>query len=147
QDVFAGLAGHRQFDANLAHEGSTLSGSGLLVSGGYFSTLTVRPALGRLIDARDEPGLDESAVVVLSHAYWRDHFAADESVVGRALTVNGQPLTIIGVVEEAFRGTTFWSRPQVFVPLTMRWQMEPTQSRDSAEDRRDYWLYLFARLA
>src|SRR5690554_6895388 len=97
QTVFAGLAAHRQFDANFAYEGRTLAGTGLLVSGGYFSTLNLTPALGRLIDARDEPGIDESSVVVLSHAYWREHFGADEGVVGRTLTVNGRPLTIVGV--------------------------------------------------
>jgi len=146
QTVFAGLAAHRQFDANFAYEGRTLAGTGLLVSGGYFSTLNLTPALGRLIDARDEPGIDESSVVVLSHAYWREHFGADEGVVGRTLTVNGRPLTIVGVAPEGFAGTTFWSRSQVFVPLTLRWQMEPTAPREAAQDRRNHWLYLFARL-
>src|SRR5690606_12762195 len=146
QTVFAGVAARRQCDANFAYEGRTLAGTGLLVSGGYFSTLNLTPALGRLIDARDEPGIDESSVVVLSHAYWREHFGADEGVVGRTLTVNGRPLTIVGVAPEGFAGTTFWSRSQVFVPLTLRWQMEPTAPREAAQDRRNHWLYLFARL-
>ena len=147
QTVFSGLAAHRQFDANLAYEGRTLAGRGLLVSGGYFSTLNLTPALGRLIDERDEPSIDSSRVVVLSYAYWRDHFGADEDVVGRTLIVNGQPLTIIGVAPEGFAGTTFWFRPHVFVPLTLRWLMEPTAPREAVHDRRSYWLYLFARLA
>ncbi|HEX6993263.1 MAG TPA: ABC transporter permease [Gammaproteobacteria bacterium] len=147
QDVFAGLAAHRHFDANLAYDGSTFSGMGLLVSGGYFSTLGLAPAVGRLIDARDEPGLGESRVVVLSHAFWRDQFGADAGVVGRTLTVNGQPLTIVGVAPEGFAGTTFWARPQVFVPLTLRWLLQPGAPREAAENRSDYWLYLFARLA
>lgn len=146
QRVFSGIAAHHDFDANLAHDGDTLAGRGLLVSGGYFGTLKLRPLLGRLIGPEDEPRLGESAVAVLSHDYWRNQFGADEGVIGRTLTVNGQPLTIIGVAPKGFAGTTFGLRPQVFVPLTLRWLMRPTARRDT-EDRRTYWLYVFARLA
>jgi putative ABC transport system permease protein len=146
QGVFSGIAAHRDFDANLAHDGATLAGRGLLVSGGYFRTLNLRPALGRLIGPEDEPRVGESAVAVLSHDFWREQFGADEGVVGRTLTVNGQPLTIIGVGAEGFAGTTMGLRPEVFVPLTLRWLVQPT-ARQEVEDRRTYWLYVFARLA
>ena len=59
--------------------------------------------------------------------------------------MNGQSLTIVGVAPEGFSGTIPGFRPQVFVPLTLRWLMEPTRPRDEA-DRRAYWVYLFARL-
>ena len=52
QAVFTGMAAHRIFGANLAHKGQTLSGSGMLVSGSYFPTLGLQPALGRLLAAR-----------------------------------------------------------------------------------------------
>ena len=145
QSVFEGIAAHRDFNANLAHEGQASIGRGILVSGSYFRVLGLQPAVGRLIEPEDEPRVDESAVVVLSHAYWLSQFGADPTVVGRGLTVNGQRLTVIGVAEEGFTGTILGFRPQVFVPITLRWLMEPTRPRDE-NDRVAYWVYLFARL-
>jgi putative ABC transport system permease protein len=145
QTVFSGIAAHRDFSANLSYRGETLAGSGMLVSGSYFAVLNVRPALGRLLDPSDEPRVGESAVVVLSHTYWINQFGADPDVLGRSLTVNGQPMTIVGVAPPGFSGTTVGLRPHVFVPLTMAWVLQPTFGRND-ENRNAYWLYLFARL-
>src|SRR5690606_39950080 len=93
----------------------------------------------------DEPRVGESHVVVLSYDYWHNNFGGDRSVLGNLLAVNGQPMTIIGVAPEGFTGTTIGQRPQVFVPLTMRWLMEPYVPADS-DNRLSYWAYLFARL-
>jgi predicted permease len=147
QTVLSGIGAHSDFDANLAYDGNTLSALGLLVSGGYFSTLNLAPAQGRLIGPQDDARIGESAVVVLSHDYWSSQFGADENVVGRTLTVNGQALTIIGVAPEGFAGTTIGVRPKVFVPVTLRALMEPNAPAGSMDDRRVYWLYLFGRLA
>ena len=147
QTVFTGLAAHRDFDANLSADGQTLASTGLLVSGSYFAVLNLRAALGRLINTQDELQIGKSAVVVLSYDYWRTQLGADAAAIGRRLTVNGQPLTIIGVAPEGFGGTSVGLQPQIFVPLTMRWQMEPAVPRAHAEDRQAYFLYLFARLA
>jgi predicted permease len=145
QTVFSGIAAHRDFSANLSYRGETLAASGMLVSGNYFRVLNVRPALGRLLDPSDEPRVGESAVVVLNHAYWVNHFGADPGVLGRSLTVNGQRMTIVGVAPPGFNGTTVGVRPHVFVPLTMAWALQPTFRRND-ENRNAYWLYLFARL-
>jgi predicted permease len=145
QTAFTALAAHRQFDADFVYDGQRLAGSGLLVSGSYFSVLSLRPAIGRLLDAQDDGEIGESAVAVLSHEYWRSAFASDPAVIGSTLAVNGRTLTIVGVAPEGFTGTTAGNRPQVFVPITMRWAMEPTRARDD-ENRRSYWVYLFARL-
>lgn len=145
QTAFTDIAAHRDFTASLAHGARARSGDGMLVSDGYFSVLGLNPALGRLIGPQDEPKIGEAAVAVLSYDYWRSDFGADSSVIGRALTVNGRDLTIIGVAPRGFTGTAFGVRPQVFVPLTLRWLMEPQRHQD-AENRRSYWLYLFARL-
>lgn len=146
QSVFSGIAAHREFEANLSLDTSTVAGTGVLVSGSYFGVLGLRPAAGRLIAPQDEPTLGESHVVVLSHDYWQRDFGGDPGVVGRQLTVNGQTLTIVGIAPKGFDGTTLGLRPQVFLPLTLRWLVEPWRSND-AENRRSYWLYVFARLA
>jgi predicted permease len=145
QSAFTGIAAHRDFNATVASEGSARSANGMLVSGSYFGVLGLAPAAGRLIDARDEPRVDEGAVAVLSYDYWQSAFGGDSAAIGHVLTVNGQPLTVVGVAPQNFTGTILGFRPQVFVPLTMRWLMEPTRARDE-ENRRSYWVYLFARL-
>jgi predicted permease len=146
QTVFTGIAAHRGFGASIAAPGTeAVAGEGTSVNGSYFHVLQLAPALGRLIGPQDQPRVGEGHVVVLSYEYWQNNFGGDRGVLGDILTVNGQPLTVIGVAPEGFTGTTLGQRPQVFVPLTMRWLMEPYFPA-SSEDRLSYWVYLFARL-
>ena len=105
QTVFSSIAAHRDFDASLSDGGRAEIGRGIMVSGSYFSVLDLPPTIGRLIGRDDEQRIGESAVVVLSHDYWRSHFGGDPSAVDRRLTVNGQSLTIVGVAPEGFSGT------------------------------------------
>lgn len=148
QTSFEGIAGHVKFEANLASKGVTKSGLGMMVSGSYFNVLGLRPTVGRLLGPEDDvPG--DSSAVVLSHAFWRSQFAESPDVLGKALTVNGQALTIVGVAPEGFTGTTFIVRPEVFVPVTLRERMQPSSDGGRVgvfENRQRHWLYLFARL-
>ncbi|HEY8520888.1 MAG TPA: ABC transporter permease [Gammaproteobacteria bacterium] len=66
--------------------------------------------------------------------------------MGDTLIANGQPLTIVGVAPAGFSGTTVGVRPDVFVPLTLRWLLDPTMPREQTENRLSCWLYLFGRL-
>src|SRR5262245_24998404 len=142
QTAFTGIAAYRNFNGNIGFRQQTLSGFGVLVSGRYFPVLGLQPALGRLIGPEDEPGLGESAVVVISYEYWQSRFGGDPNIVNQTLMVNGESLTIIGVGPAGFTGTTIAQRPQIFVPLTMAWQVRPTAARNQ-EDRRAYWLSMF----
>ena len=144
QTVFTDIAAHVLFGANLAFEGQTVSGEGMLVSGSYFPVLGVQPALGRLITPQDDQKVGESAVVVLSHAYWTRRFGQRGDVINQAMTVNGQRLTIVGVAPPRFEGTTLGATPDVFVPITLRGTMQP--GFNGFANRRSYWAYLFARL-
>jgi predicted permease len=144
QTVFTGIAAHRLFGANLSFQGQTLNAEGVMVSGNYFQVLQVQPALGRLFDGNDDRLVGEAPVVVLSHAYWTRRFAADPNVLNQQLIVNGQSLTIVGVAPKNFDGTTHGSRPEVFVPITLRGSMQPGYR--SWDNRQNYSLYLFARL-
>jgi predicted permease len=144
QTVFTGLAAHRLIGVNLAARGQTLNGEGVLVSGGYFPVLGIRPALGRLLDGGDDRAIGQSPVVVLSYAYWETRFGRDPGVLNESITVNGQSMTVVGVGPRGFAGTTIGARPHVFVPITMRESLEPRQK--TFENRRAYWAYLFGRL-
>ncbi len=142
--VFSGIAAHRLFGANMAFEGQTVSGTGMLVSGSYFPTLGVRPTLGRLLDAGDDRDVGGALVAVLGHDTWQTRFGGSRDALNQSLVVNGQTLTIVGVAARGFQGTTLGSRPQVYVPITLRGLMAP--GFDGFENRRSYWAYLFARL-
>jgi predicted permease len=144
QTVLTGLAAHRGFGANLAYDGQTLNAEGALVSGSYFPTLGLNPAVGRLLTPDDDRTIGAHFVAVLSHSYWETQLGADPRVVGRNIVVNGHPMTIVGVAPRGFEGTTLGSRPRVFVPLTMRGQMNPGWTQ--FDNRRSYWAYLFGRL-
>jgi predicted permease len=143
--TFAGIAAHRIFGANLAHARQTISGEGSLVSGSYFPVLGLQPALGRLLGPGDDQRIGGDFVAVLGHDYWENQLGADPGVLNTVLTVNGQPMTIVGVAPEGFRGTTMGADPDVFVPITMRGLMQP--GLQGFDNRRAYWIYLFARLA
>lgn len=135
------IAAHRDFDANVASHGRPARAHGLLVSGKYFEALRLTPAAGRLVSASDDQA-GTNPVAVLSYPYWIAHFAADPTVIGRQLTINGEPFTIVGVGPAGFVGTTIMDAADLFVPLAMTERV-----RAWPVSRRDHWLYLFARLA
>lgn len=145
QTVFTGVAAHRDIGVNLAYRGQTTTSQALLVSGTYFPVLHLQPALGRLLGPYDDDVGGGSEVVVLSHAYWQSRFGGRADILDEPLVVNGQPMTIVGVAPEGFNGTTVGLRPDVFLPITMRWRLAP-DARSPPENRRAYWVYLFARL-
>jgi predicted permease len=106
--------------------------------------LGVQPALGRLFGPGDDERLGEHPIAVLSYRYWENQLGADRSVLNQTILINGQPLTIVGVAARGFDGTTLGAQPDVFVPLTMRTQMNPWFN--AFDNRRNYWIYAFARL-
>ena len=134
------IAAHRDFEANLSYDGQSEGGRGLIVSGGYFRALRVGPALGRVL-APDDDGPADRPVAVLSFRYWNTRFGSDAGVIGRTLLVNGRPVTVVGVAQEGFQGTTLADSPQVFVPLSAQQELQVW-----ADDRRTHWLYIFGRM-
>ena len=146
QTSFTGIAAHRLFGANLSYDGNTRSGQGMYVSGSYFPVLGVLPALGRLLTANDDENFGAHSVAVLSFRYWENELGSDPSLLNRSIVINGRPMTIIGVAARGFRGTTLGSNVDVFVPLTMRSILNPGSGLERFQDRRNYWIYLFARL-
>ena len=142
---FSGLAGHRAFGANLATGDRTLNGTGMLVSGSYFPVLGVQPQLGRLLTPDDDTDPGAHPVAVLSHGFWERELGSDPSVLNRTITVNGRPLTIVGVAPAAFTGTTLGTRPDLFVPISMRAALESFFRESDFTNRRNYWVYVFGR--
>jgi predicted permease len=144
EGVFAGIAAHRSFGANLSTGDQTLNGEGMMVSGSYFPVLGLRPTLGRLLGPDDDRVVGGHPVVVLGHRFWETRLGSDPNVLNRTVVVNGNTFTVVGVAPRGFEGTTLGSRPDVYVPLTMRAQVNPGYA--AFENRRNYSFYLFARL-
>ena len=142
---FSGVAGHVAFSPNVAFRGSTVNTTAELVSGSYFPVLGVKPALGRLFGVEDDKTIGAHPIVVLSYEYWKGQLGGDPSVIGQIITVNGRQLTIVGVSAPGFEGTTLGMKPDLFVPLSMR-AVVGLSALQAFNDRRQYWVYLFARL-
>ena len=143
EDALSGSAGHRQLDTSLSSRPTT-AGESMLVSGSYFGVLGLTPAAGRLIGAADDRTPGAHQVAVLSHGFWRTRFATSPAILGSVMVVNAVPMTIIGVAPEGFTGTTLGVEPQVFVPISMRERL--VAGFKGLDDRRSYWVYVFARL-
>ncbi len=142
QTTLAGIAGHRIFGASIALADEPTVGDGIYVTGGYFTTLGLRPALGRLLQPRDnEPGAD-NMVAVISYRFWMDRFGGKPDAIGQLLRLNGRAFTIVGVAPEGFEANTLGVRPLVYVPMQSRnW----VGTYNGLENRRDYWVYVFGR--
>ncbi|HUO51419.1 MAG TPA: ABC transporter permease, partial [Gemmatimonadaceae bacterium] len=141
---FSGIAAHFPMGANVAVKDRTSHEEALLVSGTYFPVLGVRPAAGRLLTPDDDKVVGANFVAVLGYDYWQAKLGGDPSVVGSPITINGKAYTVAGVAPAGFAGTTIGRRPAVYVPISMRAQMDPDFT--AFENRRFYWAYLFARL-
>ena len=143
QDVLAGIAGHRTFGVSLAIGDEPTTGEAVWVTGSYFATLGLQPAIGRLLLPGDnEPGAD-NMVAVIGHRFWLDRFGARPDALGQLLRVNGRSFTIVGVAPPGFEGTTLGARPLLYVPMQSRvW----VGTYKGLESRRDYWIYAFGRL-
>jgi predicted permease len=125
------------------------------VSADYFEVLGVQPALGRSFRLEDDaPGAEPT--VILGHAFWRRHFAADPALVGQRIEIDGRRRTVIGVAPAGFTGTgggdrgDFWvtlgtqaaaksDRPQAYLADPHRWRLTlvgrlaPGVSMDAAQ--------------
>jgi len=118
-----------------------------MVSGNYFSMLGVRPAIGRVFSStEDDQVYNGHPVVVLSHAYWKNRFARDPTVIGKKIRVNDYPMTIVGVSAEGFTGLDPVEAPQIRVPVQMKPAMAPIWGWLHMDDRRARWVQVFARL-
>jgi len=113
--------------------------NGQAVSGGYYTGLGVQSVLGRAItDEDDKPGA--APVVVLSHQFWQERFAADPSVIGQSLKLNQQAFTIIGVTPPAFTSTLqVDERPAVTVSIASEPLLRGESSSLGTANRPGYW--------
>jgi predicted permease len=145
---FDGAFAWSRFDSqfNLTHGGETQYVRGVWASAGSFDVLGVKPALGRLfVPSDDRPGGGaEGPSAVISHAFWQTHFGGARDVIGRPLTLDRVPLTIVGVTPPEFFGLSVGRSFDVVVPFGAEPLVRSSTSR--LDQRLSWWLPVFVRL-
>ena len=145
-DRFAGVFASSRATFDIAASGESRFVEGLWASGGFFETLGVRPALGRVFTTEDDrPGCGAAGpVAVISHRFWREHFGGGADVVGRRLRLSGVPFTVIGVTPPEFFGPTVGRTFDAAVPLGC--EAVVRGARSSFGNPWNHWLNLTFRL-
>ena len=124
-------------------DGATSMAAGQLVSGNFFSMLGVQPTVGRTFTFDEDriPGGDP--VAVISYRYWKRQFGLDPAAVGKPLTLNGVPFTIIGVTPPGFEGVTVGDPRDIWVPMMM--QAPVMDGRSLLDDPKGWFFQIMAR--
>jgi putative ABC transport system permease protein len=130
--VFSAIGGSTGGSSVLTGSGDPVRLRSSVTTASFADVFGVRPQLGRWYsENEDQPGGPK--VVVLSHAFWVQQFGADPAVLGRTLTLNGEPREVIGVMPASFAPL----RVDVFVPLQRK--LDPAT-------RGNHFLTTYARL-
>jgi predicted permease len=130
---------------NVVIDGEADIASSFGVTGSYFQVLGLRAVLGRtLTGGDDEPGAPAAAVI--SHAFWRRRFGSDPNVAGRVVTVNGQPVTIVGVTPASFGGIQRLAAQAPDVTLPVRLDSAINVSQRRLVEPTYWWVHVLGRL-
>jgi len=143
EEIFAGVTGYSGTSSlNVGSPGAVIKVPGAMVSGNYYRTLGVRPAIGRLLtNDDDQPGAPP--VAVISDGYWQRQFAGSPNVVGETLLINGTPVTIVGVSAPGFVGTNVGQITDITIPLAALPTVNPSGA--GLLGPGNFWLRILAR--
>lgn len=115
-----------------------------LVSGNYFQVLGIQPAIGRFFTPQEDAVPGANPVAVVTYSFWQRRLAASPDVVGKTMSLNGHPFTIVGVGGPHFFGTRPGFGPDLWAPLMMVGELASSRIRPDQPDQN--YLELFARL-
>ena len=119
--------------------------TGRTLSGRFFDVLGVTAIRGRLLTPADDGGAaPDGPVAVISHRLWRARFAGTNDIVGRRLTVQRIPFTIVGVMPARFFGADVGRMADVMLPFAAEPLIRPLESRFA--DKGSWWMQIMIRL-
>jgi predicted permease len=143
--AFSGVLAHMPSSVHLTLKDGTERVSGDLVSGGFFQVLGLHPAYGRLFTPEDDKVPSGHPLVVLGYGLFERSFGADPSAIGRTVSVNSHPMTIVGVAPKGWNGVDVGQAIDLYVPLAMQRELQPTWGMRLG-DWRSRFLTCMARL-
>ena len=120
-----------------------------LASGEYFSTLEVKPAIGRMFTPEMDRARGGAPFAVTSYPFWKQRFNLDPSIIGKTLQIHQTSFEIIGVAPPGFFGETTGEAADLWIPLTMQEAIYPGRdllSPAQGEVNKHIWLQVIARL-
>lgn len=142
--VFSGLAAMSPYSTALTYRGHTEQADAYVVSGNFFDTLGVKPALGRTLEPSDTTAPGGAPVVMLSYGCWKNRFGGDPGILNQGILVNNKPMTVVGVTDPSFEGTQPGYDSQLYLPITMVSSLD-TPLRDLTT-HKDNWIKLIGRV-
>ena len=143
--VFQSMAASGPFPGAMNAGETTVNLEGAFVTGEFFGTLGLHPALGRLIEPADDRVAGSNPVVVLSYSEWQQGFGGSRAVLNRTIDINAHPFTIVGVAPPGFTGLDPRMPNQLFVPMSME-PVIPTHDRSFLLMHNAVWINIVARL-
>ena len=144
--AFSELATMSDAQFSLAIGGNAERVRGQFVSGNFFATLRTPLAVGRGFTADEDQSAGDPRVVVISYRLWEERFRRRPDVIGRRVTVNGQPFRVVGVAPEQFNGVDHGEPRLLWVPIAARPLILNIDSNVLSQ-RNSWWLVVVGRLA
>ncbi len=108
---------------------------GVYATGNVFTAFGLQPVIGRLFTPEDDRAEANAVVAVVSWRYWDTRFNFDPAILGRRISLNGVPVTIVGVLPRAFTGVQVGSNEDVWVPERMASIVQRTAPQPTAPVR------------
>jgi macrolide transport system ATP-binding/permease protein len=144
-DVLSGLAayGIRQFNFGDANQVEQIWGEA--VSGNYFDVLGVAAQNGRTFSADEDVVPRRNPVAVISQSLWQRRFNSNPEAVGKTITLNDQPLTVIGIAPPQYTGMIRGLASEVWIPTAMMPAVDRFGDR-VLTSRQNRWMILVGRL-
>ena len=144
--MFTGLAAYSTWQFRLGEANQVEQLWGEVVSGNYFDVLGVRPQIGRTFAAEEDLTPGRHAVVVIGHRLWQRRFSSDPNLIGQAIDINGQKLTVVGIAPPQYTGMIRGLSSEVWIPMMTLPLLEPTKGQTRVTSRGSRWLVLIGRL-
>jgi predicted permease len=147
REVFSGVVGFVPASGvtEITMSGRTSQGRGDFVSGNFFSTLGVKAAAGRVLDALDDV-TGAPAIIVFAYAYWQGQLGSDPSVVGKTVLLNGVPFRVAGVAAPGFAGLETGVPKQFWITLSSRYSLDQRFPKERETDAGSLWIEIAGRL-
>jgi putative ABC transport system permease protein len=143
---FAGVAAWSNTTFDLAESGERERTDGAFASGGFFDTLGVRAHMGRTLTASDDRrgGGADGPVAVISHTLWQGRFNGSPDVIGKRLTIDRLPFTVVGVLPRGFFGAEVGRSSEVYLPIAAEALLRGEES--GLDNRSFWWLEILLRM-